>query len=95
MRGRWTSFVIGSAIARRRTEAAMTQKMETDRALQRQQFEIDKLKNSQSHQTAKAQSSDSQEDITQKIQKLAEIHQKGLLTDEEFTKLKMDLLSKL
>jgi hypothetical protein len=46
-------------------------------------------------QSQQAKSQPKQEDVTEKLQKLGDLHQKGLLTDEEFSKLKMDLLSNL
>jgi membrane protease subunit (stomatin/prohibitin family) len=36
-----------------------------------------------------------QEDITQKLQKLADLHKQGILSDEEFQKMKADLIAKL
>ncbi|MGC1929373.1 MAG: SHOCT domain-containing protein [Candidatus Nitrosopolaris sp.] len=48
----------------------------------------------QQKQPQPQQSSD-QEDVIQKLQKLADLKQKGLLTDEEFQKLKMEAISKL
>ena len=36
-----------------------------------------------------------QEDITQKLQKLADLHKQGILLDEEFQKMKADLIAKL
>jgi hypothetical protein len=92
MRGRIASFAIGSAIARRRTGAAMAQAQDQQAQAQAQQQEIEQLKAAQAQQT---QQSSNQEDITQKLEKLAELHQKGLLTDEEFQKLKMNLIAKL
>jgi hypothetical protein len=49
----------------------------------------------QQKQQPQPQQSPNQEDITQKLQKLADLKQKGLLTDEEFQKLKMEALSKM
>jgi nitrogen fixation/metabolism regulation signal transduction histidine kinase len=92
MRGRIASFAIGSAIARRRTGAAMAQAQDQQAQAQAQQQEIEQLKAAQAQQT---QQSSNQEDITQKLEKLAGLHQKGLLTDEEFQKLKMNLIAKL
>ena len=91
MRGRIASFAIGSAIARRRTGAAMAQAQD-QQVSRAQQQEIEQLKAAHAQQT---QQSPNQEDITQKLEKLADLHQKGLLTDEEFQKLKMNLISKL
>ena len=93
MRGRIASFAIGSAVAKRRTSAAMTQ---AQQAQQAQQKEIDQLKAAQMQQAQPSQPQQSnQEDITVKLQKLADLHQKGILSDEEFQKLKMELISKL
>lgn len=50
----------------------------------------------QAQQAQQAQASQpQQEDITQKLQKLADLHKQGVLTDEEFQKMKMDLIAKL
>ena len=99
MRGRWASFAIGSAVARNRTQAAMQQQnaqaqqqAQAQAQYQAQQQEIERLK---SQQSQNVQSSSSQDDVTVKLQKLGDLHTKGLLTDEEFSKAKADLLSKL
>ncbi len=106
MRGRWASFAVGRAVSNSRNKAAMSQQQnQADQAMQQQQQlaqqqaqaqqqEIDRLRAQQSQQAQQPQAS-SQEDVTQKIQKLGDLHQKGLLSDEEFSKLKLDLLSKL
>ena len=36
-----------------------------------------------------------QDDVTQKLQKIVELHQKGMLTNEEFQSLKSRLIAKL
>ncbi|MFL6452854.1 MAG: SHOCT domain-containing protein, partial [Nitrososphaeraceae archaeon] len=36
-----------------------------------------------------------QEDLTQKLKKYGDLKQQGLITEEEFQKLKADLLSKM
>jgi hypothetical protein len=36
-----------------------------------------------------------QEDLTQKLKKYADLKQQGVITEEEFQKLKADLLSKM
>jgi hypothetical protein len=102
MRGRIASFAIGSAVASRRTEARMSQQAQSQQAQQQaqaqaqaqsQQKEIDQLKASQAAQAQPAQAP--QEDITQKLQKLADLHKQGILSDEEYQKTKTDLLAKL
>lgn len=91
MVGRLASFALGSAISRRRTQAAMSHHFQAQQAQQAQQQEIEKLKAAQASQPQQQQ----QEDITQQLQKLADLHQKGVLTDEEFKKAKDSLISKL
>jgi len=97
MRGRWASAAIGAGVARRRAGAEMQQQdaahqREMDQLKADQQRQIDELKQ---QQQPKPQQSSGQEDITQKLQKLADLKKQGVLTDEEFQKMKMELLAKL
>jgi hypothetical protein len=97
MRGRWASAAIGAGIARRRAEDAMDQKTqayEAQRQQAQQQIEAQQ-RQIEAMQQQKQQPQLQQEDLTQKLQKLADLKQKGVLTDEEFQKLKMDLISKM
>jgi multidrug resistance efflux pump len=98
MRGRWASAAIGAGIARRRAGAEMdqqsqayeAQQAQSQRQIEAQQRQIEAL------QQQKQQQPQSQhEDPTQKLQKYADLKQKGLISDEEFQKLKADLLSKM
>jgi hypothetical protein len=96
MRRKWTSAAIGAGVARRRAGAEAEQQdaahqKEMDQLKADQQREIDQLKQSQS----KPQQSSGQEDVTQKLQKLADLKKQGILSEEEFQKLKMELLAKL
>jgi len=107
MRGRWAAFAVGRAAANSRSNAALQQQQQqADMAMQQQQqlaqqqaqaqqAEIDRLRAQQGQQSQNVQSSSSQVDVTEKIQKLGDLHQKGLLTDEEFAKMKMQLLSQM
>ena len=107
MRGRWAAFAVGRAAANSRNNAALQQQQnQADMAMQQQQQlaqqqaqaqqqEIDRLRAQQAQQSQNVQSSSSPVDVTEKIQKLGDLHQKGLLTDEEFSKMKMQLLSQL
>ena len=63
---------------------------EMDQLKAEQQREMERIKQEQS----KPQQS-GQEDVTQKLQKLADLKKQGILSDEEFQKLKMELLAKL
>jgi Short C-terminal domain len=98
MRGRWASAAIGAGVARRRAGAEMEQQdaahqKEMDQLKADQQKQIDELK--QQQQQSKPQQSSGQEDVTVKLQKLADLKKQGILSDEEFQKLKMELLAKL
>jgi hypothetical protein len=94
MRGRWASAAIGAGVARRRAGAEMDQQKAADQQqIDQQQKQIDELK--QQQQQSKPQQPSGQEDITQKLQKLADLKKQGILTDEEFQKMKTDLLAKL
>jgi flagellar biosynthesis/type III secretory pathway M-ring protein FliF/YscJ len=104
MRGRIASFAVGAAVAKRRTASAMEEKAQMQQTqqqaqeqAQQQQREIQQLKAAQAQQTQETQrpQSSNQEDLTEKLQKYADLHQKGLLTDEEFQKLKAALIAKL
>ncbi|MFZ1877390.1 MAG: SHOCT domain-containing protein [Nitrososphaeraceae archaeon] len=81
MRGRIAAFAIGSHMATKRTEAAMSQQAQAQPQPQPQQ--------------APPQAQPQQEDITQKLEKLADLHKQGILSDEEFQKMKADLIAKL
>lgn len=81
MRGRIAAFAIGSHMATKRTEAAMSQQAQAQPQ--------------QAPQQAPPQAQPQQEDITQKLQKLADLHKQGILSDEEFQKMKADLIAKL
>lgn len=100
MRGRWASAAIGAGVARHRAgmeieaqEQAHQREMDQLRAEQRREIESMKELNAKQGQSKPQQSG--QEDITQKLQKLGELKKQGILTDEEFQKLKMELLAKI
>ena len=101
MRGRWASAALGAGIARRRAgqemdeqaQAFEAQQQQAQRQIEAQQRQIEALQ--QQKQQPQSQPQSQQEDITQKLQKYADLHQKGILSDEEFQKLKADLLSKM
>jgi hypothetical protein len=99
MRGRWASAALGAGIARRRagreadqqSQAYEAQQQQAQQQIEAQQRQIEALQ----QQKQQPQSQPQQEDIHQKLVKYADLHQKGILTDEEFKKLKADLLSKI
>ena len=97
MRGRWASAAIGAGAARRRAGAEMEQQdaahqQEINQLKADQQRQIDELKQ---QQQSKPQQPSGQEDVTQKLQKLADLHKQGILSDEEFQKMKTELIAKL
>jgi len=97
MRGRWASAAIGAGIARRRAGDQMDQQSQAYEAQQRQaQQQIEaQQRQIEALQQQKQQPQPQHEDPTQKLQKYADLKQKGLITDEEYQKLKANLLSKM
>jgi hypothetical protein len=101
MRGRWASAAIGAGVARRRAGAEMDQQNQAHEAeMQRAQQQIDaqqkQLEAMQQQQKQQPQPQQQpQEDLTQKLKKYADLKQQGVITEEEFQKLKADLLSKM
>ena len=100
MRGRWASAAIGAGIARRRMGSEMDQQAQAhDAEMQRAQQQIDaQQKQLEALKQQKQQpqpQEQQQEDITQKLIKYGDLKREGLITEEEFKKLKADLLSKM
>ncbi len=96
MRGRFAAAAVGASVAKNKAQAAGAQQQaadqqQIDQLKAEQQKQIDELKQQQS----KPQQPSGQEDITQKLQKLADLHKQGILSDEEFQKTKAELLAKL
>ena len=91
MRGRIASFAMGAAIARRRTAWAMEENA------YHAQRENEQLKEAQAQSALHGQHPQSSihDDLTENLQKYADLYQKGVLTYVEFQKLKADLLAKL
>ena len=89
-------MAIGAGIARHRARAGMEQERQAyesqqdqaQRQIEAQQRQIESLQQQKYQQPQ-------QEDLTKKLQKYADLRQKGLLTEEEFQKLKADLLSQM
>jgi len=89
MRGRWAMAAVGAGVARHRAGAEMDQERQAyESQLDQSQRQIEALQQQKYQQPQ-------QEDITQKLQKYSDLRQKGLLTEEEFQKLKIDLLSQM
>src|SRR5215217_2448685 len=101
MRGRWASAAIGAGIARRRMGNEMDQQAQAHEAeMQRAQQQIDAQQKQlealqQQQKQPQPQPRSQHDDITEKLKKYGELKQQGLITDEEFQKLKADLLSKI
>jgi multidrug resistance efflux pump len=100
MRGRWASAAIGAGVARRRAGAEMEQQQnqaqqqhaQAQQQIEAQQRQIEAL---QQQKQQPQQPQPQQEDVTQKLLKYAELKKQGVLSEEEFQKLKADLLSKM
>lgn len=100
MRGRWASAAIGAGIARNRAQgeaqqqinaANQSSQMEMERMKAQHQQEMDQLRASQ----AQARPQQSAEDPMAKLKKLADLKQQGILSEEEFQKMKAALIAKL
>jgi hypothetical protein len=102
MRGRWASAAIGAGVARRRAGAEMNeqarahedQQRQAQQQIEAQQRQIEALQQ-QKQQPQAQQPQQQHEDPTQKLLKYADLKQQGIITEEEFQKLKSDLLSKI
>ena len=102
MRGRWASAAIGAGIARHRAEGRAQQ--EIDAANQASQLEMEKMKASYQHEIdqlrasqvqARPQPQQAAEDPMAKLKKLADLKQQGILSEEEFQKMKASLIAQL
>jgi|SRR6476659_8355999 hypothetical protein len=106
MRGRLASAFIGGAIANRRAKY-MYQQQGNDQLqeykFQQQQEELERLRAQQQQQAMYSQpqqpqlqgSSSNPADIANQLHKFAELHEKGALTDAEFSQLKTKLLMQM
>ena len=106
MRGRLASAFIGGAIANRRAKY-MYQQQGNDQLqeykFQQQQEELERLRAQQQQQAMYSQpqqpqlqgSSSNPADIANQLHKFAELHEKGALTDAEFSQLKSKLLMQM
>ena len=101
MRGRWASAAIGAGVARRSAGRQMDQQSQAHEAeMQRAQQQIDAQQRQlealqqQKQQPQPQQAQPQQEDLTQKLKKYGDLKQQGLISEEEFQKLKADLLSR-
>jgi hypothetical protein len=100
MRGRWASAALGAGIARRRAGAEMDQQARQYEAQQQQQQQTieaqqRQIEAMQQQKQQPQQPQQQQEDVTQKLLKYAELKKQGVLSEEEFQKLKAELLSKM
>jgi TolA-binding protein len=100
MRGRWASAALGAGVARRRmgyemdqqSQAHEAQMQQAQQQIEAQQRQIESLQQQKQHPQPQQQQ---EEDLAQKLKKYGDLKQQGLITEEEFQKLKADLLSKI
>ena len=98
MRGRWASAALGAGIARRRMGRELEEQQgaydsqmdQAQRQIDAQQRQIEMMQ-----QQKQQQPQSQQEDHFEKLKKYGELRQQGIITEEEFQKLKADLLSKI
>ena len=85
-------------MARRRAGREMDQQAQAYDAQQQQaqnQIEAQQRQIEALQRQNQQQPQPHQEDLTEKLKKYADLKKQGLITDEEFQKLKADLLSKI
>jgi multidrug resistance efflux pump len=75
------------------SQAYEAQNQQAQQQIEAQQRQIEALQRQQ--QQPQSQSQSQHEDITQKLKKYGDLKQQGIITEEEFRKLKADLLSKI
>ena len=102
MRGRWASAAVGAGIARHRAGAAADQQVQA--ANQASQLEMQKMEAQHQHEMDQLRMSQAQaapqpqqaaEDPMAKLKKLADLKQQGILSEEEFQKMKAALIAQL
>jgi multidrug resistance efflux pump len=72
------------------------QSQQAQQQIEAQQRQIEALQQQQQKQPPQPQQQQQQgEDLAQKLKKYGDLKQQGLITEEEFQKLKADLLSKM
>ena len=95
MRGRWAAGAIGAGVARRRASNEYSaQNEQAQQQIEAQQRQIEALQQQQKQQP-QPQPQPQQEDPIQKLKKYADLKEQGIITEEEFQKVKADLLSKI
>jgi len=102
MRGRWASAALGAGMARRQASYEMdqqaqayeAQQQQAQKQIEAQQRQIEALQRQKQH-PQQQQPHSQHDDITQKLLKYSELKKQGVLTEEEFQKLKMKLLSRI
>lgn len=95
MRGRWAAAAIGAGVARRRASNEYSaQNEQAQQQIEAQQRQIEALQQQQ-RQQPQPQPQAHQEDPIQKLKKYADLKEQGIITEEEFQKVKADLLSKI
>ncbi len=83
MRGRGLALMAGARMGQERAR----QQYEQQAAMQQKDMELQ-----QAQQQAQQAAAQPQTDVTAQLQKLAEMHDSGALTDEEFAAMKKKLL---
>ena len=104
MRGRWASAAVGAGIARHRAAgraeaevnaANQSNQVEMEKMKASYQHEIDQLKGQQQQAAPQPQAAAPSEDPMAKLKKLADLKAQGILSEEEFQKMKAALISQL
>ena len=95
MRGRWAAAAVGASVARSRAGAKENQQAQANQAQEQQAQQQIEAQQKQIEALQQQKQQPQQEDPTQKLKKYADLKQQGIISEEEYQKLKADLLSKI
>jgi putative oligomerization/nucleic acid binding protein len=95
MRGRFAAVAVGASVAKNKAKATAAQQQAAAAQQQAAAAQQQAAAIQQQPDTASQPQQTGQEDITQKLQKLSNLKQQGLISEEEYQKMKSDLLAKL
>jgi len=87
-----TATTVSGGIMRHQANKAEEQQLEMQQQMQQQQPQVQQMQQMQTTQATAAVTGGLSEDSITKLQQLAQLHQQGILTDEEFNAQKAQIL---
>ena len=87
-----TATTVSGGIMRHQANKAEEQQLEMQQQMQQQQPQVQQMQQMQTTQATAAVTGGLSEDSITKLQQLAQLHQQGILTDDEFNAQKAQIL---